>query len=291
MVENIVSWQYQRSLPEKNILTFEGMLEEIAQALDVSEDPNIPENRIITLFFDASIKQEELLSALLVAEKVVGIAEEGVPITLQPVYDEDWQEKMYHSFPPITEGRFFIYGFEEDIPEGCIGLHIPAGMAFGTGEHATTALCLRLYERLTADQQFKNALDMGSGSGILAIAAVKAQETKVLAVDLHAPSVEACQENFVNNGVTHATAVLGEGFQAPGVIARAPYDLIFANILKNPLIEMAPEFNKNLEKGGAIILSGFTEDQKEDVLKTYTALGLKEVHSLMRDTWCAVALR
>src|SRR5690606_28970349 len=126
-------------------------------------------------------------------------------------------------------------------PEGMISLHVPAGRAFGTGEHPTTAGCLALYEQAAAHQNFKNALDMGCGSAILAIGAAKADGVKSLAVDIDPHSVEVSEQNIADNECADLVSCMcGDGFGAPEVEEKAPYDLIFANILANPLIEMAP---------------------------------------------------
>ena len=291
-MEKVVSWQYQRTLPLNKLDAFEAIIEGMADALDVSEAPEGENLRRLTVFFPPETPREQLISSLTLAEEVAGVAERDLPVFVQPVFDEDWQGKMHESFPPITESGFFIHGFDEDVPEDKIGLQIPAGMAFGTGQHATTAMCLRLYEALAAQTTFKTGLDMGAGSGILAIAAAKVQQTPFLCVDIDDPSTKACQENAVNNGVSqHIAAMTGEGFAASGVNARAPYDLIFANILKNPLIEMAGEMYTHTASGGYVILSGFTTDQRGEVAKAYEAEGFRAAADLERDDWCAVAMQ
>ena len=292
MTEKIVGWQYQRDLPTGKVDAFEQIIEPVADALDVSEVSGDETQRRITVFFPQTLNRQQLISSLSLAEQVSGVAKVGQPVFVQPVYDEDWQEKMHRNFPPIIESGFFIHGFDENVPEDKIGLQIPAGMAFGTGEHATTAMCLRLYENLTVQNTFKNGLDMGSGSGILAIAGALVQKTPFLAVDMDAPSTQACRENAVNNGVEKfVVAITGMGFDADGVKTRAPYDLIFANILKNPLIEMARDMAENVDQNGFIILSGFNLHQREDVLKAYEAERFKLFEELSRDDWCAIVLQ
>lgn len=289
MTEKIVGWQYQRDIPASKVEAFEQVIESVADALDVSEVPEDETLRRMTVFFPGTSDRSQLISSLTLAEEVAGVAVQGQPVFVQPVYDEDWQEKMHHSFPPIVESGFFIHGFDEQVPEDKIGLQIPAGMAFGTGEHATTAMCLGLYEDLTVKNTFRNGLDMGAGSGILAIAAAKVQQTPFLCVDIDDPSTRACVENAVNNGVSEQiAAITGEGFSATGVKKRAPYDLIFANILKNPLISMAGDVAEHTAGGGFIILSGFTANQRMDVQKAYEAQGFKLHGERTRDEWCAL---
>lgn len=288
-MNHIVSWKYHRRLPRTKTDGFELALEHMAPAIDVGEVKGDETLWDFTAFFDAETPRQMLLSAIEMAEKVAGIVDISQPISLQPVYDEDWQQKVVHSFPPIIESGFFIYGFEEPVPEDKIGLHVPAGMAFGTGEHATTALCLRLYEAEAAKHTFKNGLDMGAGSGILAMAAAKVQKTPVLAVEIDPPSAEVCHENAINNGAeAYVTSLCGDGFNAAGVKARAPYDLIFANILRNPLLDMAEGLVGVLGHGGRAILSGFTDDQRDDIRAAYTKLGLTEIATLERESWTAL---
>ena len=296
MTEKIVGWQYQRDFPLSKIDAFEQVIEPVADALDVSEAPcessgDEPKRRM-TVFFPGTADRQQLISSLALAEQVAGVAVQGQPVFVQPVYDEDWQEKMHRNFPPITESGFFIHGFDDNVPEDKISLQIPAGMAFGTGEHATTALCLHLYEDLAAHYSFANGLDMGAGSGILAIAAAKVQKTPFLAVDIDAASIRACQENIVNNGVSeHIAAITGEGFGAKGVTLRAPYDLIFANILQNPLIEMAGEMAAHTAPQGFVVLSGFNQSQRDGVWAAYQKEGFTWHDTLSRNDWCALCLQ
>mgnify|MGYP005838291673 CR=1 FL=1 len=291
MTEKIVGWQYQRDIPASKVDAFEQVIEPVVEALDVSETPEDGAMRRVTLFFPGGAERSQLISSLTLAEEVAGVATQGQPVFVQPVYDEDWQEKMHRSFPPITESGFFIHGFDEAVPEDKISLQIPAGMAFGTGEHVTTAMCLRLYEDLSARRTFKNGLDMGAGSGILAIAAAKVQQTPFLCVDIDDPSTRACRENAVNNGVSElVSAITGEGFGATGVTPRSPYDIIFANILQNPLIGMADDMAQHTSGGGFIILSGFTTEQQGDVLEAYKPRGFELHDTLSRDEWCAVSM-
>ena len=290
-MDNIVSWKYQRELPRAKTDAFELALEHMEPAIDVGEVQGNDDLWVFTAFFDATTPRTQLVASIETAEKVAGVNDEAHPVVLQGVQDEDWQSNVIHSFPPVVESGFFIYGFDAKVPEDKVGLHVPAGMAFGTGEHATTALCLRLYEEQTAKRTFKNALDMGAGSGILAMAAAKVQKTPVLAVEIDPPSTEVCHENAVNNCVEqYVTSICGDGFNAPGVDAREPYDLIFANILRNPLLEMAEGLVNVLDKGGIAILSGFTVEQRDDIREAYGKLGLTEVATAERDNWTALCM-
>lgn len=297
---DVVGWRYQREIGEAQLAYFENLADTLGAALDVGEGSQYgtgPNFWHITLFFDTAQGQHDLIAALALAEQMAGL--EPLPVVLKPLLNEDWQAKSRASFPPLSEGPFFIYGFEARVPEGKIGLNIPAGMAFGSGEHATTALCLLAYERLhNAGMRFANVLDMGCGSGILAIAAAKraqldgATHFTALGVDVDAPSITVCRENILNNAVEEAvTAVHGDGFKAPGVDGRAPYDLVFANILMNPLLAMAQQLYAVVAPGGVAILSGFTAEQAARVEKAYTDLGLIPMALDSRGDWCALVLK
>ena len=293
MTEKQIGWRYQRDIDQHHLSMFEELADRLGAALDVGEGPEFNKGEAhwrINLFFDQSLERQDLVAALSLAEKVVGFTDH--PVLLQPVYEEDWQAKVRASFPPIQEGQFFIYSFEVEVPEKLIGLHIPAGMAFGTGEHATTGLCLKAYAKLAAKRTFENGLDMGAGSGILAIAAGRLQKTPFLAVDVDEPSVDVCRENVLNNQAeAYVTCVHGDGFAAPGVATRAPYDLVFANILMNPLIAMAVDLAHVLQPGGIAILSGFTGEQAAAVEAAYHQRGLKTLELLERGDWRALVMQ
>lgn len=288
--KHIVGWSYQRIIDRAHTEIYEQLADNMPAALDVAEGPNDSLWKI-TLFFDNTFTQQEIIAALTMAEQLAG--QPPSAIALKPVEDEDWYAAMRRSFPPMEIGSFYIHGFEdEQAPEDKIGMFIPAGMAFGTGEHATTALCLELYEELPNAGLLQNGLDMGAGSGILAIAAALKNDTPFLAVDIEDESVAVCQENVDNNNVTaRVHCAVGDGFKSADVQQKAPFDIIFANILRNPLIEMAASLTKALEVGGYAILSGFTHDQVDDVRKAYGAQGLKHVKTVGKREWNALLLQ
>jgi ribosomal protein L11 methyltransferase len=161
------------------------------------------------------------------------------------VPDQDWVAKVRRELPPVEAGRFFVYGSHDAalLPKGRIGLLIEAAMAFGTGHHGTTLGCLRAYDRLLDDgQTFNNVLDLGCGTAVLAMSAARMGAANVLASDIDPVAVEVAVANVKANGlVGRVDCVESIGFDSPVVRAGAPFDLIFANILKGPLIELAPD--------------------------------------------------
>ena len=199
------------------------------------------------------------------------------PFVVSEVPDQDWVAKVRRELPPVEAGRFFVYGSHDAalLPEGRIGLLIEAAMAFGTGHHGTTLGCLRAYDRLLGDaQRFDNVLDLGCGTAVLAMSAARMGAASVLASDIDPVAVEVALANVQANGLEgRVGCVESIGFGSPVVQAGAPFDLIFANILKGPLIELAPDMAAHLASGGLAILSGLLIEQAEEIVKVYQAQG------------------
>jgi ribosomal protein L11 methyltransferase len=195
--------------------------------------------------------------------------------------EENWLEKAYHEFPPFSVGPFFIYGshYQGPLPQGQMGLQIDAATAFGSGEHETTKGCLQAMLDLKGKGICPwNTLDMGTGSGILAIAAWKLWKSPVLAVDNDAESVRVTERHADMNGVAltkgSLSAACGDGFRTPEVDAQKPYELILMNILAGPVIEMAPAAIRVLDDNGYIVLSGMLVEQADLVTAAYEGIGL-----------------
>ena len=199
------------------------------------------------------------------------------PFVVSEVPDQDWVAKVRRELPPVEAGRFFVYGSHDAalLPEGRIGLLIEAAMAFGTGHHGTTLGCLRAYDRLLNDaQRFDNVLDLGCGTAVLAMSAARMGAASVLASDIDPVAVEVALANVKANGLEgRVGCVESIGFDSPVVQAGAPFDLIFANILKGPLIELAPDMAAHLASGGLAILSGLLIEQADEIVEVYQAQG------------------
>jgi ribosomal protein L11 methyltransferase len=192
--------------------------------------------------------------------------------------DIDWLAESYKGFTPFSIGLFYIYGshYEGPLEEGKIPLQIDAATAFGSGEHATTAGCLTLMSELhEADFTPKSILDMGCGSGILAIAAWKLWQCPVLAVDIEKEAIKVSERHKTFNNVpADMICVAGNGFAVKEIADDTQYDLILANILAAPLKEMAPDISKHLAPDGYAILSGLLTEQATSVIDAYTTNGL-----------------
>jgi ribosomal protein L11 methyltransferase len=175
----------------------------------------------------------------------------------------------------VRAGRFFVYGAHDagTVPHGVIPMRIEAGMAFGTGHHETTALCLSVLSDLARVRRFRNVLDLGTGTGLLAIGAVRLWRLPVMASDIDPVAVAITRENARANGVApQVQAVTADGLDNPALKRRAPYDLIIANILAGPLTRLAPSICAALAPGGVLVLSGLLRDQENLVAGFYRAL-------------------
>jgi ribosomal protein L11 methyltransferase len=228
-----------------------------------------------------------LLEATL-AMAALGHGLEEPDLAAEALPDVDWLKLNQESFPPLRVGRYYVYGshVEAPVPAGAIGLKIDAATAFGTGEHATTYGCLAALDRLARRGRRRHILDMGTGTGILAIAAAKTWRAPALACDIDRNSVRVAEENMAVNGVSGmVTCRPSDGYAAPDVGARAPYDLIFANILARPLAAMAPDLSRHLAPGGVAILSGLLAQQERYVHAAHRGAGLVFRGRIARNGW------
>ena len=219
-------------------------------------------------------------------------------LKIDPVADTNWLEQSYRQFPPFKIADFFIYGshYKEKIPAKTLPLQIDAATAFGSGEHGTTKGCLEMLARMKEmGIKPKNILDMGTGSGILAIGAYRLWKKPVLAVDNDPESVRVTQRhrsmNKIPAGEAGISAACGDGYKTRKVKQLKPFDLVIANILAGPLIEMAPELEAVLKAKGYVILSGLLRDQEKAVLDAHKKLGLKKIARIVHEDWCALLLQ
>ena len=199
------------------------------------------------------------------------------PFVVSEVPETDWVAKVKRELSPVVAGRFFVYGSHDadKIPIGSEPLLIEAAMAFGTGHHGTTLGCLRALDRLASTGFIgKNVVDIGCGTAVLAMAAARIWPNPVLASDIDEVAVDVAAANVSCNDLDgRVTCLVAAGFEHETLHSAAPYDLIFANILKGPLIELAPDMAAHSAQGGIVILSGLLVEQAEDVLAAYDANG------------------
>ena len=204
------------------------------------------------------------------------------PPQIEKLGEEDWVTMSQAGLQPIRAGRFSVHTPTYPPDPERINFEIDAGLAFGTGQHATTAGCLTALDRLERDGvRFRNIADIGTGTGLLAFAALRLwPEARCIATDIDPVAVDVARENATINGVDLGMApgellvAQANGMDSPLLAARAPFDLIIANILAGPLVDLAPDFAEALVPGGTVILAGLLDSQAEAVIAAYQALGL-----------------
>jgi ribosomal protein L11 methyltransferase len=210
------------------------------------------------------------------------------------VPDKDWLAESRKGLPEFKAGPFFFYGshFKGDVPKNMIGLEIDAGMAFGTGRHETTRGCLLAVARLAKTRKIRKPLDVGTGTGILAFGIARLCNVNVLAGDNDADAVRVARENAKVNKLGRQVRILrSDGYRAKAIRDNAPYDLVTANILANPLIELAPDLARVLAKDGRAVLSGLLREQEKDVLAAHEAAGLALDFRIRLGDWSVLVLR
>ena len=255
-------------------------------------DPHAPDDwRIHAYFAEQPTTQELVLLRRLAAN--------GDPEVEHLEDTTDWVTMSQSGLGPIRAGRFFVHTpmHYADRPEGAISFEIDAGLAFGTGQHDTTAGCLAALDRLEqSGKRFANIADIGTGTGLLAFAALSLWPTaKAIATDIDTIAVDVSRDNAAINGVRlgHGPGELllavADGMDHPMIAARAPFDLLIANILAGPLIELAPAFAKSVAPGASIILAGLLDTQADAVIAAYEAEGMKVVDP-GEEEWCVLVL-
>ena len=216
------------------------------------------------------------------------------PFAVSELPDTDWVAKVRRELHPVRAGRYFVHGGHDadKVPDGSIPLLIEASMAFGTGHHGTTEGCLRALDRLAAAGVApRSVADIGCGTAVLAVAAAKTWPAEVIASDLDGVAVEVARANLEANGIAGGVrCVEAKGFDHPALAAIAPYDLIFANILKGPLVTLAPEMARHSARGGTVVLSGILTGQAEETAEIYRRHGFNLTHREDIVDWTTLTL-
>ena len=212
---------------------------------------------------------------------------------LDKLDDVDWVARSQEGLHPVRAGRFLIHGRHDRTLARAHrwAIEIDAGQAFGTAHHGSTLGCLRAIDGLAKCCNVSNILDIGTGSGVLAIAAAKAWRARIIATDIDPVSVTVARENSRLNGVMkRVQAITASGLDHPAVRAHAPFDLVMANILAKPLTAMAHEIGGALKFGGIVILSGITRDQAGRVAAAYGAAGFTRLRRITISDWVTLVL-
>lgn len=251
--------------------------------LEVDEDRDIHE---VSLYADGDIDEAEGR-----LREVLRSLSVNRPVEREELPDIDWVARSLEGLQPVRAGRFFVHGSHDrdQRRDGDIAIEVEAGLAFGTGHHGTTAGCLEMLEQVVEAEHPANALDLGTGSAVLAIALAKLSGIPVLATDIDPVATEVAAGNVRLNGVAgHVEAVTATGFDHPVFAERGPFALIVANILAGPLIEIAPQMAAHVRPRGSLVLSGILDRQHDAVVEAYVAQGFSHIATLHREGWVTI---
>ncbi|HMI41022.1 MAG TPA: 50S ribosomal protein L11 methyltransferase [Sphingomicrobium sp.] len=243
-------------------------------------DPARPDDWRLHAYFE----REPTLEELKMLSRLAG----GSAPHIDQLGEDDWVTMSQQGLEPIRAGRFFVHTptHREAVPEGAVAFEIDAGLAFGTGQHATTAGCLSALDHLAKDgADFSNIADIGTGTGLLAFAAMALwPKARCIATDVDPIAIDVTRDNAAINRVPlgggggELLLCVADGMESEVLVARAPFDLLIANILAGPLIELAPAFAKAVAPDAKLILAGLLDTQAETVAAAYAAQGMMLVH-------------
>ena len=259
-------------------------------------DATRPDHWRLDAYFDREPSEADiaLLQSLVPSAK-------GFKAEVEEIEDQDWVTLSQQGLEPIHAGRFFVHtpAHRDRVPEQAIAFEVDAGRAFGTGQHETTTGCLLALDRLKNEgAAFANLVDLGTGTGLLAFAAIRLwPAARALASDIDPVSIEVAAENAAINRIDIGRArgqlelVVAAGLDHERLQAKAPYDLVIANILAGPLIELAPAIAAALAPGGRLILAGLLDHQADRVASAYRRHGLMSCFAIRRGEWPTLVLR
>ena len=283
-------WKITVNVKQPQIVVVEEILGYHAEALSSYEAGSEIDWKVEAYFLPHV--EKNFLEATLIAEVQDQLKLKAEDVFLELLPRADWLAQSYASFPPLTAGRFFIHGshYEGILPKGLHALEINAATAFGSGEHQSTFGCLLALSLLSKKINPQKILDMGTGTGILAMAASKLWSQKVLAVDCDPESIRVTDENAsLNKMASMIDAYCGHGYKSQKVKGQK-FDLIIANILARPLMQMAVDMKKCLAPNGFVILAGLLGRQENMVLYAHFMQDLKLYKRIRLGEWTCLIL-
>ena len=246
--------------------------------------------------WDVTVHFAEAPDQALLREIVTNAASREIAgtLTFETVEARDWVKASLEDLVPVPAGRFVVHGAHDRdrVSANKLAIEIEAALAFGTGHHGTTRGCLLLLDHVLKAYQPRRVLDLGTGTGVLGIAAAKALKIGVLASDIDPPSVKVARQNaWLNETGSLVQVIRATGFSAPAFARHGPFDLVLANILANPLRQMATPMARHLAPRAMVILSGLLTHQAGAVIAAYRARGLVPLRHLRIEGWSSLLLR
>lgn len=241
----------------------------------------------VSVYCDASVGNQLSSEIRTTLSNQIPLAE----FEIEDLPDIDWVAKSLEGLKPVRADRFLVHGAHDraSIRPNDLAIEIEAGQAFGTGHHGTTAGCLEMIAKVMRRQTVRRALDLGTGSGVLAIAIRKLAPVPTLATDIDPIATTVAASNARANGiVTDLKFETAKGFHSPAFAQNGLFDLIVANILARPLMAMAPDIAQNLAPGGSVILSGILAEQRWKVLAAFNGQQLRHVQTIWRNGWVTI---
>jgi ribosomal protein L11 methyltransferase len=267
----------------------ESAFEDDGNPLAIVEVDEIRDIHEISLYADGDLPAVEARM-----RKAIGEDFASLPIDREELPDVDWVLRSLEGLRPVRAGRFLVHGSHDRDKRriGDLAIEIDAGLAFGTGHHGTTSGCLGMIWRIVRSEQPRNALDLGTGSAVLAIALAKLAHIPVLATDIDPVAIRVAAENVRTNGAAAWVETrTAPGFHHPVFTERAPFDLIVANILARPLMKLAPDMARFVSLGGSLILSGILERQRDAVVAAYCGQKFRHLRTTRREGWVTIHLK
>lgn len=233
-----------------------------------------------------------------VLENRVRLAAETMDLTapallIEEIGQRDWVVESLKGLKPVRAGRFFVHGAHDRQlrPAGAIALEVEAAAAFGTGHHETTKGCLLLLDDLAKRRRFRHPLDLGCGTGVLAMAAASRWRVPVLATDIDPMAIRVARETVANNGLSHLVhCAVADGLEHGAIRQGAPFDLVMANILARPLLRLAPAISRAAPRA-TLVLAGILEHQARPVAARYRQFGWRIQRRLDLGSWAILALK